>query len=568
MRSPLSASNGRSGSPLPFGPCKTGTGSGTGSGTRTGVGVSDAVDGAAATTSVAVNANANASASVHAHGELPMDFFLCSEDELYQRSDGYGDDSMYGVRSLAEGAVEAVFEGGETGGGDRGDRGKKSESSVGGDAGAGAGNKATTSTPDAIATAVSPVRRVLQDTLGVLSLPSTPTHFDVSLPSSTLPGSPKSVSVASMRSSVDDDDDDDDDEGASGEDYDKDDGNGQAAVLDIGGSQREADRRSLVDIPQFIMPSIMIPRRKPLPNLSRALCKVAAGKELLAPSTSEERLFDERVGSSVSSIPSWAIDFRRSMRNERQRSILFFDNELNLPIESRNDWDKVSKSDHITEPSPSPESSWAMVSTSSLYNKHLKKQPSDDLTSYSTCTSQNIESQKAFQNHHYSSSSPYHLYHQQTQHEDDPLGLCTLSNRLISISATVLKVLGGVGVVGVVVVALANIWAASSSKEGSSGSSSNSTFFSRFPCSFSVPGDGDFSASPSHSPSLSHVSTTSGPPFPSMYYPTHQRAYSGPGPGPGSVEEMSLAELVGAEILEWTGGIGGIWDFLVGGIGR
>ena len=583
---PLAGNNGRSGSPLPTGHRKIGAG------------VLDMVDGTAAAIS-----------TTHAHGGPPMEFFLCSEDELNGKSDGDvegredeggkgdgdGYDSMYGVKSLAD-AVGAAFDGGEM---REEDRREKNNGSVGIDiAGAGAGNTATASTPDTTAaastttaTAASPVRRVLRDFLGVYTLPSTPTHFDVSLPTSTLPGSPKSVSVASMRSSIDDDDDDDDGDAASGEDYDKGYGNGRPAVSDRGEGEKKVDRKVVdredgVEIPQFIMPRIMIPRRRLFAKSSRALCKGAVGKEAIASSSSENRLFDG-IGSSLSTIPSWAIDFRRSVQNERQRSNTFL-NEINLPINGCDGWDDNTKTDHITEPCPSPESSWAMISTSLLYNNHFKKPP-DGLVSDSTCTSTNVDSPKTFRNQHYHSPS-FHptllisdqitqnaLYHQQRQHGDDPLGLCLLRNRLIRISKNVLKILGGVGVVGVVVVALANILASSSSSSSSSPASSKSTS-SRFPCSFSIPGGEEtlrygidssgrpFSPASSSSfhPSTSYYTTTASTPggsFPSIY--PMQR----PGSGAGSTKEMSLAELVGAEILERTGGIGGIWDFLAGGMG-
>ena len=236
-----------------------------------------------------------------AHAGPPTEFFLCSEEELVGKlaggdgeirgrgrdrvrkgqgerdEDGGVADSTYGIRSIAD-ADGDILEGGEAWRDGR-IRGKKRDRSLAdgqrewkrrigsrekmdlvlSDAFAKGDAAAHTKPSSAAATGtpvmVSPARRA-PGYLGVYSMPSTPTHFDISLPNSTLPGSPNSVSVSSMHSSADDE------AKAS-----KDDGNGVVRVFGgngIDGEDREesAESYSRKEISQFVMPSITISRRR------------------------------------------------------------------------------------------------------------------------------------------------------------------------------------------------------------------------------------------------------------------------------------------------------------------
>ena len=232
------------------------------------------------------------------------EFFLKKEAELYPSPPDTGQQDAapheaaggdYGVRSLAD-AVGAALEnveslprdkrasdaqavdgtqgryikpddGSDHGGSLKSEKRNDAQVVMSNAAGGDADATATATATAATTVATSPVRRVLRDFLGRYSYPSTPTHFDISLPTSTLPGSPKSVSVASMRSSTDDD--------GSGDD-------GSNVAIAFGGDKEEpADTGGVRDgesgsgielpIPQFVMPSITIPRRRPFTENGRRL---------------------------------------------------------------------------------------------------------------------------------------------------------------------------------------------------------------------------------------------------------------------------------------------------------
>ena len=325
-------------------------------------------------------------------------------------------------------------------------------------------------------------------------------------------------------------------------------------------------------------PSICDPPRCDISNGSDgflgALCGLSTMKQPKGLYTDTEKPGDE-IDLSSSSIPTWAVDIRRSVYKRRQQINTPF-RKPKVSSEEQRGQDEAISSGYTT--THSPENSWTHVSMTSLY-ENCRPKPSEGSIN-TTNTSENDDSQTTLGNHHIGNTSCFALstlrnpnpaksYHQRHHHppsydKDDPLSLCVLTQTLRSASKTVLEILGGVGVLGVVVVALANIWASRNHYRfsGSSMFSASSLYHDdekllRFASAFAP---------------ASTVFTGAGAPLPSIF-PPHQPSSSlatmklGAG---GSVDETSLAEVVGAEILEWTGGIGGIWDFLVGanGLGR
>ena len=287
----------------------------------------------------------------------------------------------------------------------------------------------------------------------------------------------------------------------------------------------------------------------------------------------DSRKMNEGFNVPDLSIPSWAINIRRSVYRECRNHLGCLHRSEALSTDRDGHSGATSRGCLTAYES---ESSWACISTTSLYD-HSTAKSSEALIDLTNTYDDGSVNKPTNKNYHlplhteetYSLSEspsknisppkPYHRPHSRHHHftytyndntdpnnQDDPLKLCALTQRLRTVSKTALKIFGSVGVLSVVVVALANIWASRCPVDGYSGSPASSAAPSASSTSFFFPSHQAFRSSGSDG-FTEDMSFGIGSRF-----------------GLSSGSSSSLAEVVGAEILEWTGGIGGIWDFLVG----